>query len=206
MTNPRRRESRYFVPPSDAWHFDESDAEPPPRFARLCPRDHRRRIGDSAMRLAHLTDAGLRVWKSPDMALDRLGKLASLLSNGDVAEGDLASFRRALEAAWSDTAQLHPIDAGKSRGYGRDRVCSPHPRDLPSPNHGDAGVLYVPDAEVASLTGSSMPRGCHCSSRRGTALASLLLLKDAKSLMVRPTSEVDASVVADSRSVRLHRP
>ena len=90
MTNPRRRESRYFVPPSDAWHFNESDAEPPPRFARLCPRDHRRRIGDSAMRLAHLTDAGLRVWNSPDTALDRLWELASLLSNGDVAEGDLS--------------------------------------------------------------------------------------------------------------------
>jgi hypothetical protein len=202
MSNPRRRESRYFVPPNAAWHFDESDAEPPPRFARLCPRDHRRRIGESAMRLARLVDAGLRVWNSPDTALDRLVELASLLSNGDVAEGDLASYRRALEAAWSDVAQSHLIDASDLEGTTavasvRHILETFDPRD-----NGEFPVIYVPDSEgglaARIIDAAGLPL-LVCAPRDGGRVAGLIA--DAKILTVRRTSAVDASVVADAGRV-----
>lgn len=199
MSNPRRREIRYFVPPSDAWHFDETDSEPPPRFARLCPRDHRRRIGESAMRLARLTDVGLRVWNSPETAPERLAELASLFSDENVAEGDFASFRRALEAAWHDVAASNEVSAHDLADRLPFVASVRHTLEIFEPADSSARrVLYVPDSEGGLadriIDAAGLPL-LVCAPRDGAPVAALLAEHD--DLIVRPTSEVDASIVAD---------
>ncbi|MCA1703556.1 MAG: hypothetical protein LC808_09980, partial [Actinobacteria bacterium] len=102
MADPGRREERYFVPVSGGWTFDETTNEAAPRFARLAPIDHRRRLAASPSTRSRLEEAGLKTWNSPTSAQPRLVELAALVASGEVPGAELPSIRRAATRAWSE--------------------------------------------------------------------------------------------------------
>jgi hypothetical protein len=106
MSDAGRRSERYFVPVHRAWTFDETGENVAPRFARLAPIEHRRRLAASPAAGRRLSLAGLKDWSDPNSAGNRLGELAALVESEGVAEAELLSIRRAATKAWSDLVRL----------------------------------------------------------------------------------------------------
>ena len=102
MSDAGHRDDRYFVPVWDGWTFDETTSETAPRFARLAPVDHRRRLATSPGARTRLDQAGLKTWNSPVSAGARFAELADLVASGQVPDAELPSVRRAASTAWSD--------------------------------------------------------------------------------------------------------
>ena len=105
MANPRSRDEHYFVPPGEGWTFDETGTDVAPRYARLAPIDHRRRLSASPQLAKKLSAVGLQTWNTPASAAGRLAELARLVASGDVAAGDALSVRRAVANAWADAVR-----------------------------------------------------------------------------------------------------
>ncbi len=106
MSDAGHRDDYYFVPVRDGWTFDEITNETAPRFARLAPIDHRRRLAASHAARDRLEKAGLKAWNSPASAGARLAELADLAVSGEVPEAELLAIRRAASRAWSELVNL----------------------------------------------------------------------------------------------------
>jgi len=106
MANPGRRDEHYYVRPGEGWTFDEDGTDAAPRFARLAPVEHRRRLSGTPDLLKRLGGVGLQVWNTPRSAVGRLSELAGLVGSGQVTGNDVLSVRRAVTTAWADTVRL----------------------------------------------------------------------------------------------------
>lgn len=106
MSDPRSRDRRYFVAPADAWTFEEAANETAPRFARLVPIEHRRRITASPGAASRLALSGLRTWNAPESAPYRLAELGRLTADGTAPEAEAQSVRRAATRAWADLVRI----------------------------------------------------------------------------------------------------
>lgn len=199
MSDPGRREERYFVPVANGWTFDENTSEMAPRFARLAPLDHRRTLTASTPARSRLEDAGLKRWNSPASAAARLAELVNLVRSADIPANELPSIRRAASRAWSelveqpDAVVAPGIELVVSRGSVVE-VLEPSASSPPevflhdgSPGLvaqvlevGNFPVLIADPADGAKITG---------------------LLESAPGYQVRKTSTIEAKVVLDGQAL-----
>lgn len=195
MADAGRRDDHYFVRPRDGWTFDESTSETAPRFARLAPKEHRRRLAETPVLAARLVRAGLKVWNSPTSARARLVEVGQLLLKDSMAGGDALSVRRAVIRAWSDLAQEQlaalPADLGVvvTRGAAL-TVVAPSVERPPT-----VFVLDEAPGLVARVLEASELPLLVADPTDGTTAASWLAT--VPGLLVRPTSTVNAEVHLD---------
>lgn len=102
MADAGRRDEHYFVPVEQGWTFDENTSETAPRFARLAPVEHRRRLAGSSGAQMRLDSAGLQTWNNPASANGRLSELTERVDSGELADADALSVQRGAARAWSD--------------------------------------------------------------------------------------------------------
>lgn len=199
MSDPGRREDRYFVPVRQGWTFDETTAEVAPRFARLSPMEHRRRLAASPPARSRLDAIGLNTWNSSASAAPRLAELAGLVASGDVPAAELPSIRRALSLAWSELASLpastllREIPLVVARGSALDSVHS----DSANPPE-----IFVQDASPG-LVAQVLEAGDFPVLVADPAHGSQIVgrLEGAAGFRVRGTSTVDAQVVLDGEEL-----
>jgi Domain of unknown function (DUF3883) len=199
MSNPNRREARYFVPLAEGWTFDESSSETAPRFARLAPVDQRRRLAASPATQERLTGAGLQTWNRPASAGPRLAELARLVASGDLPEAELVAVRRAASRAWYEFVRLpHPIlptdlSLIVTRGSAVEVVLA-SPSDPPEVFVHDAPPGLV--AQVLEAGGFAI---LVADPVDGTRIADALAAS--KSFYVRRSTAVKAEVILDGRQL-----
>lgn len=198
MSDAGRRDDHYFVRPRDGWTFDESASDTAPRFVRLAPKEHRRRLVATPALADRLVRAGLKVWNSPGSARDRLVELGQLLRNKSMASGDALSVRRAAIQAWSDLAQQQvrlPADLGVIVTRGDALAVVAKSVEQPPTLY----VLDEPPGLVARVLEASEMSMLVADPRDGTTAAGLLAA--VPGLSVRPTSAVNAEVYLDGDRV-----
>lgn len=205
MADPRRRDETYSVRLGEGWHYDDSDRELAPRFARLCPVDQRRRIESDATHRQALRRYGLRIWNDPSTGKARLVELARLLELGLIGNVETSSFRRACEKAWSDALSSQDGRAVPSpdlplvTSRGRElRVLYP----AVDSDAADRRVLFVEDASVGLVHHilEAVGRDVLVSNPKdGALVAQLLQRRD--DLDVKLMSDVRANVVVDGQVV-----
>ena len=197
MSDPGRRDDRYFVPVAEGWAFDETTTEIAPRFARLAPIDHRRRLAASAATQTRLEEIGLNTWNSPDSAAPRLVELAALVASEEIPGAELPSLRRAATRAWSELVRLPDgvvpqdvelvVSRGSVLGVLEPSTATPSDvfvHDVPPGlvaqvlEAGDFPVLVADPADGAQIVG---------------------LLEKEPDFRVRRTSSVEAKVVLDGQ-------
>ncbi|HLF43082.1 MAG TPA: DUF3883 domain-containing protein [Acidimicrobiia bacterium] len=199
MSDAGRRDDHYFVPLQEGWTFDETASETAPRFARLAPIDHRRRLTASKPAQERLEKAGLKTWNSPASAGPRLAELARLVASGEVAEAELPSVRRAASRAWSELVGLSPL------------TVSPDLRLVTS--RGSAlGILEPSDSKTPGLFVHDVPPGLVAQVLEAGSFPLLVAdpadgerIADAlagnEGIRVQRTSTVEAKIVLDGREL-----
>lgn len=197
MANPRSRDEHYFVAVARGWTFDESGADTAPRYARLAPIEHRRRLTDSPQLAARLAAAGLQTWNRPQSSIARLAELAQLIAAGDVATNDTVAVRRAVANAWSEAVRRdNPFPPNTAvvvakRGALSTTVLS-----------GSSGAVYVidePPGLVAHVLDAIAEPVVVADPGDGDAIATLLSAHAPDRL--RRTSQVSAEVVLDGQTL-----
>lgn len=199
MSDYGRRDDRYFVPVSEGWTFDETTSETAPRFARLAPIDHRRRLDASASARDQLERAGLNTWNNPASAAPRLRELAALVGSAEVPAVELPSMRRAASRAWSQLAG----DAGRALPQDTHLVVSRgRALDVVAPSPSDPGDVFVHDVSpglVAQvLEAGDFPMLVADPADGGRIVA---LLKEHAGFDVRGTSTIEARIVLDGKEL-----
>jgi hypothetical protein len=199
MSDPGRRDERYFVPVPEGWTFDETANEVAPRFARLAPMEHRRRLTASASARTRLEEAGLNTWNSAASAEPRLIELAELVASGEVAAAELPSIRRAASRAWSELTDLPRTDLALdiplivSRGQVLGVI---------EPDANDPMEIFVQDVSPGLVT-QVLEAGDFpvlvADPADGPQVIGLL--ENAPGYRVRGTSAVDAKVVLDGQEL-----
>ena len=199
MSDAGRRDDRYFVPLREGWNFDETSGETAPRFARLAPIDHRRRLAASHPTRERLGKAGLKTWNSTASAGSRLAELAELAVSDDLPEAELLSVRRATSMAWSELIDLS------------DRTLAPNLKlvvsrgsalGLVAPSIADPSEVFVQDRPPGLvsqvLEASNMPI-LIADPADGKRIANVLA--ESEGVRVRRTSTVEAKVVLDQHEL-----
>ncbi|MEU4803728.1 DUF3883 domain-containing protein [Actinosynnema sp. NPDC023587] len=194
MADAGSRDEHYFVAPREGWTFDETGKDTAPRFARLAPVEHRRRISASAETRDHLARASLATWNDRRSATRRLGALAELIEAREVSEAESSAVLRAVRGAWSDLVadgQPWPGDHGLIVSRGSEV-------EVLDPADPQAVTAYVHDvppglaAQVLDAVGAPVLIADHQDGRRIIALAG-----HDRALKVVPTSRVEAGIVVD---------
>lgn len=199
MSNPGQRDERYFVAVRDGWTFDETTSEVAPRFARLAPIDHRRRLAASPSARSRLERVGLNTWNSPSSAAARLAELAALVASGEVAAGELPSIRRAASRAWSELVDLPQAHLAQNVALMVVRgavvgVAEPNPTDPL-----EVFVNDVPPGLVAQVLEAGEFPVLVADPASGTQIIDLL--EESEGFHARATSTVEAKVVLDGEQL-----
>lgn len=200
MSDSGRRDEqfRYFVPIAEGWTFDETANEVAPRFARLAPVEHRRRLAAAASARVRLEQAGLNTWNSAASAEPRLIELAALVASGEVVVAELPSIRRAASRAWSE---LTDADQDLARDIPL-IVSRGHVLGIVEPDANDPVEIFVHDASpglVAQVLEAGDFPVLVADPADGAQV--IVALKNASGFRVRGTSSVDAKVVLDGQEL-----
>lgn len=199
MSDAGRRDERYFVSVAKAWTFDETTSEAAPRFARLIPIEHRRRLADSSAARERLRKAGLRTWNSPASSGARLAELSDLLASGEASEYEFLSIRRAASRAWSEFIRLpaRALPDGLRLVVTRGSVL-----EVLTPSASEPPEIFVHDtppglvAQVLEAGGFPL---LVADPADGKGIADVLATKS--EILVRRTSTVEAKVVLDGKEL-----
>lgn len=195
MSDAGRRDERYFVPVAEGWTFDETMNEVAPRFARLAPIEHRRRLATSPSARMRLEQAGLNTWNSNASAEPRLIELAALIASTEVVAAEIPSVRRAASRAWSELSDdaSTQLDRDFSLIVSRGQVLG-----IVDPDNSDPVDVFVHDSSpglVAQVLEAGDFPILVADPADGPQIIGLL--QNTGTFRVRGTSTVDAKVVLD---------